>query len=267
MFNQKIRKSDKLFRLDLQLAGKKTLLINRVSLKYAEEHTYRTYREGFRKAAMVAAPGCRNAMEHHRIVTYVGDDNWLRNVLMLHQDMNGLKMVVQFEVDAYDSGTSNSDQSEELAASLQATTIQSPTSVQMNGLTIQKAGQEVPQTGLLELGTRWTQNRFQMDWSEVYTQLFLSQVPKHIVASQDNGIFTKIEERMLDADPELEAAKADAQTRMKKLVKVLDRIRELFMKEGKNSRLSLVCVYGTLRVYGRKSPESCLPHDLLELFK
>ena len=185
---------------------------------------------------------------------------------MLHQDMNGLKMVVRYEVDAYDSGTPFSDQ-EELAAALQATSIQSPTSVKMNGLTIQRAGQEVPQTNLLELSTRWAQNRFQMDWSEVYTQLFLSQVPKHIVAYQDDGIFIKIEERMLDSDPELEAAKTDAQTRMKKLVKVLGRIRELVLEEGKNSRLSLVCVYGVLRVYRRKSPESCLPKDILELFK
>lgn len=194
------------------------------------------------------------------------NENWSGNVLMLHQDMNGLKMVVRYEVDAYDSGTPFSDQ-EELAAALQATSIQSPTSVKMNGLTIQRAGQEVPQTNLLELSTRWAQNRFQMDWSEVYTQLFLSQVPKHIVAYQDDGIFIKIEERMLDSDPELEAAKTDAQTRMKKLVKVLGRIRELVLEEGKNSRLSLVCVYGVLRVYRRKSPESCLPKDILELFK
>jgi len=65
------RKSDQLFRLDLQLAGKKTILINRVPLKFAEDHLSQTYREGFRKEAMTPAPGCRNALDYNSIVSYV----------------------------------------------------------------------------------------------------------------------------------------------------------------------------------------------------
>jgi hypothetical protein len=69
-FIQKTRRSDRLFRLDLQLAGK-TILINRVPLKYAEEQLYQTYREGFGKEVTTPAPGCRNALDYHRIVSYV----------------------------------------------------------------------------------------------------------------------------------------------------------------------------------------------------
>jgi hypothetical protein len=183
------------------------------------------------------------------------------------QNLDGLKMVVRFEADAYDSGAPRSDQVEELAASLQATSVRPPTTLQTQGLTIQKAGEEMPQTDLLELGTRWVQNRFPVDWSEIYCQSFLSHIPKHIMAYQDNGMFSKIEERKLDSAPEFAAAKAEGQLQMKKLVKVIRRIRELVLRAGKDSRLSLVCVYGVLHIYRRRSEESCLPDEVLELFE
>jgi hypothetical protein len=176
-------------------------------------------------------------------------------------------MVVRFEVDAYDSGASSNDQVEELAASLRDASLQPQETLRSQGLTIQKAGKEIPQSNLLQLVTRWAQNRFQMDWSEVYCQLFLSQIQKHAIAYQNDGLFDKIEERMLDSAPELETAKREAQFQIEKLVKVINCIRELVMKEGKDSRLSLVCVYGVLRVYKRRSQESCLQDEVLELFE
>jgi len=173
-------------------------------------------------------------------------------------------MVIRFEADAYDSGASCNDQMEELASSLQAASLQSPRILRIHGLTLQRAGKEVPHASLLELVTRKVHSK--MDWSEVYCQLFLSQTQKHTIAYHKNGLFDKIEERMLDSAPELETAKAEAQDQMKKLVKVINRIRELVMKEGKDARLSLVCVSGILRVYKRRSPESCLPREVLQLF-
>jgi hypothetical protein len=76
VFSQKVRKSDKLFRLDLQLVGKETVLINRVSLKYAEGDLYVTYREGFKKIATTPAPGCKNALDYNRIASYVSMVEW-----------------------------------------------------------------------------------------------------------------------------------------------------------------------------------------------
>jgi hypothetical protein len=65
-------KSDTVFRLDLQLAGEKTVVINRIALKFAEDLVYRVYREGFTKEHTTpAAPDCRNALDYYRIVSYV----------------------------------------------------------------------------------------------------------------------------------------------------------------------------------------------------
>ena len=177
-------------------------------------------------------------------------------------------MVIRFEADAYDSGTSqcNNSQMEELTSSLQAASLQSP-GIQIQGLTIQKAGKQVPQKSILELATRRPQKRFQPDWSEVYCQLFLSQTQKHAIAYHDNGLFDKIEERMLDSSLEFETATTEAQDQLKKLIKIINCIRELVIKEGKDSRYSLVCVSGVLRVYKRRSQESCLPDELLKLFE
>jgi hypothetical protein len=76
VFSQKVRKSDKLFRLDLQLAGEKTVLINRVSLKYTEGDFNVTYREGFKKVATTPGPGCKNALDYNRIASYVSTVEW-----------------------------------------------------------------------------------------------------------------------------------------------------------------------------------------------
>lgn len=67
---QNYGKSDQLFRLDLQLAGK-AILINRVPLKFAEDHLGKTYRDGFEKEATTTAPGCKNALDYYHIVSYV----------------------------------------------------------------------------------------------------------------------------------------------------------------------------------------------------
>jgi hypothetical protein len=175
-------------------------------------------------------------------------------------------MVIRFEADAYDPGTSYNDQMEELASSLQATSLQSPEVLQIHGLTIQKAGKQVPQTSVLELTTVGWQRRSQMDWSEIYCQLFLSQT-KHVLACHKNGLFHEVEERMLDSAPELESAKTEAQDQMKKLVNIIVRIRELVIQGGKHSRLSLVCASGVLGVYKGISTESCMPDEVMELFE
>jgi len=170
-------------------------------------------------------------------------------------------MVIRFEADAYDSCN---DQMEELTSSLQAASIQSPGTLRIRGLTIQRAGKEVPHKSLLELSTR--KNRSNMDWSEVYCQLFLSQTQKYAIAYHNQGLFNRIEEKMLDSAPELETAKTEAQIQMKKLLKVIHLIRKLVMKKGNDARLSLVCDSGVLHVYQRRSQESCLPDEALRLF-
>lgn len=59
------------FRLDLQLAGEHTVLVNRWEKRNREVFNGRTFGFSFEKASTVPAPGCKESTGHHRIVTYV----------------------------------------------------------------------------------------------------------------------------------------------------------------------------------------------------
>lgn len=59
------------FRIDLQLAGKKTVLMGRFAERYRALFSGRTYGFSFEKSSTDPAPGCKSSTGHHRIVTYV----------------------------------------------------------------------------------------------------------------------------------------------------------------------------------------------------
>lgn len=59
------------FRIDLQLAGEKTVLMNRWEKRNRELFSGRTYGFSFEKASTIPAPGCKDSTGHHRIVSYV----------------------------------------------------------------------------------------------------------------------------------------------------------------------------------------------------
>jgi hypothetical protein len=58
------------FRIDAQLAGEKTVLLNRWEKRTREELNGRTYGFNFEKATTTPAPGCEQSSGHHRIITY-----------------------------------------------------------------------------------------------------------------------------------------------------------------------------------------------------
>jgi hypothetical protein len=60
------------FRIDLELAGEKTVLVNRWEAKTREVYNGRTYGYNFEKASTESAPGCHKGTGHHRIASYVG---------------------------------------------------------------------------------------------------------------------------------------------------------------------------------------------------
>ena len=59
------------FRIDLQLAGKRTVLMNRWEKRTREAFNGKTYGYSFEKASTNPAPGCRDSTGHHRIISYV----------------------------------------------------------------------------------------------------------------------------------------------------------------------------------------------------
>jgi len=197
--------------------------------------------------------------------------------------MNGLKMVVRFEVDAYldpelsanPSGTKAKpdDDIDDIATALSgvrigsvSTTKASTTIVRGMGsnLTVVHAGSLVPDSSIIELTTRSSWRG--MQWNESYPQLFLSQTPHHFLAIHEGGRFVKIQKRLLNSAELENIAATSIRERFKKLRHALDVIKELVLKHGEKGRLSLVCEDSELRVYERVSQDSCLPDDILARF-
>ena len=61
------------FRIDMQLAGRRTVLFDRWE-KRTRELPGQTYGYNFEKVSTTPAPGCELGTGHHRIVTYVSFD-------------------------------------------------------------------------------------------------------------------------------------------------------------------------------------------------
>ena len=59
------------FRIDMQLAGERTVLFNRWETRTREQMNGRTYGFNFEKASTRPASGCERSTGHHRIVRYV----------------------------------------------------------------------------------------------------------------------------------------------------------------------------------------------------
>ena len=59
------------FRIDIDLAGRKTVLLTRWEARTAV-HADQTYGFSFEHHTTEDAPGCGGSTGHHRVVTYVG---------------------------------------------------------------------------------------------------------------------------------------------------------------------------------------------------
>ncbi|KAF8073568.1 hypothetical protein FPV67DRAFT_1478431 [Lyophyllum atratum] len=252
------------FRIDMQLAGK-TILFNRWENRYQELMSGRTFGFNFERASTIPAPGCEDSTGHHRIVEY---------------DLNGLKLIVRFEVDAcIPSEAPATSTSTPLASSAnvddligafsgesQPSTPTPRSSGPFPKVTIIPAGSVVPQATIVELTTRSVRNASSFSWEESYPQLFLSQTPHHFLAVHERGQFIEVNKRKLES-AELKKVAADSiQADLGKLRLVLDVIRNLAIKYGERGRLTLLCQDGELKVYERTSQASCLPDDILQQF-
>ncbi|KAK0460030.1 uncharacterized protein EV420DRAFT_1534598 [Desarmillaria tabescens] len=256
-------KSMKEFRIDMQLAGKKTVLFNRWDKRYREQASGYTFGYNFETHTTKPANGCESSTGHHRIITY---------------DLGGFKMVVRFEVDACVSGSdtkrapaasSSSTTVDDLSNLLSRVKIGPPTSsviavTPSRSLTVKLDGSYVPQNAILELTTVSERRRSQFDWYEQYPQLFLSQTPRHFLGIHNQGRFQAVEKNELSA---LTHQAKSVQPSLKKLVKVLKSIQEMVVKKGMTGRLTLIRDGEWLRVYERRSQESCLLKEYLAKFE
>ncbi|KAJ6538007.1 hypothetical protein B0H19DRAFT_1213651 [Mycena capillaripes] len=255
--------SEKEFRIDTQLAGH-TVLLNRWETRTWVKYSGFTYGFNFEKASTDPALGCEESTGHHRVVKY---------------DLNGLKMVVRFEVDAYIPTAAKSSAArgkvasiDDLADSLAGINIASRSSAarlapnSSHGLIVIEGGAVVPHSSLVELTTRTERREAEFDWNGAYPQLFFSQLPYHFLAIHDRGHFVAVKKRKL-ASTELQAIERQVQPNLKRLRAALDVIKDLVVEYGQRGRLTLVFRGGSLQVFERTSSASCLPKEVMARFE
>ncbi|KAK0506822.1 hypothetical protein EDD18DRAFT_1343282 [Armillaria luteobubalina] len=241
------------FRIDLQLAGEKTVLCNRWEAK-TKMRKFGGYGHSFEEAITYVAPGCEAGTSgHHRIITY---------------DFDGLKMVVRFEVDACvvleDLPLASVDELATEVAS-KATLSEPPISTyvvdETTSLTVLAAGKAIANESTVELATVKTGNA--MQWKEKYLQLYFSQTPELFIGKQKNGCFTEVSRKDMQS---LSYVGDNVQKRLRMLGKALHNIQALVAESGSAGRLSLIGRDKELLVFRRVASDSCLPNEYLKRF-
>ncbi|KAK2465269.1 hypothetical protein APHAL10511_002623 [Amanita phalloides] len=237
------------FRIDLQLVGKKTLLMTRWANEVTEP--FRGYTYGLHYFNESTKKPHRESTGHHRIISY----NW-----------NGLNVVLRSTVDAFipTSNSTNVDDIVDIFSSLDISQQTSSSAEQVKNLPLEVVhfGAKVPQESIVKIATISKTRESQLDWKEKGPQLFFSQISHFYVGLHDRGFFSEVRKH----DFHYSTLPDQILQNMKKLRHALRSIQELALEKGQRGRLSLVCIDGVLKVYERLSDKSCLPDELLERF-
>ncbi|KAF8349372.1 hypothetical protein F5887DRAFT_1156477 [Amanita rubescens] len=242
--------NEKNFRIDLQLAGKKAVLMVRWEKETTSPFLGYTYGQNYFNGT--AKKPHEESTSHHRIISY----NW-----------KGLNMVVRSTVDAFIPAKSSKPDIDDVISALSSLGVSQPKTesakqVANSPLKYIRFGKQVPQESIIEVATISKARESQLDWQEKGPQLYLSQIPHFYVGLHDRGHFSEVRKHEFDYTTLPEQVLAN----MKKLRRVLVTIQNLVLKHGQRGRLSLVCVDGVLNVYERVSEESCLPDEIMERF-
>ncbi|KAL4256635.1 Decapping nuclease [Pleurotus pulmonarius] len=236
------------FRIDVQLLGAETVVMGRYKMDTVRYP--RSFGSSFEDMFTRPAEGCENTATHHRIISY---------------DMEGLKMVVRFEVDAYMQDPDAPAPPTPAPNTDQPATPLEPDALRLSGydLEIRCGGSwDVPQSALVELKTTKASTR--PIWKRDYPQLFLSQTPHSYRAFHDAGAIMEVQHDTLDslAVRGVHARNAEG---LQKLRKALEMIRREVVRLGKRGRqMSLVCQGGDLRLHYRATG-ALVPEGILDL--
>ena len=198
------------------------------------------------------------------------------------QGLGGMKLVVLFEVDAYDPAlcadlatkekgdTQTSDSVQDLTDVVSSMSMSTPLvlaskSSEKTKLHVIRAGIEVPQGALVKIKTRSKRNIQNLDWDAIYPQLYIGQTPTLKIGVHQRGRFEEVQTKTLDS-PELKEVARETETGMKKLWSVLKELHNLVMANGKDARISVISKDGALQVLNRESLDSFLPEHTLSRF-
>ncbi|KAG8734067.1 hypothetical protein FRC11_012670 [Ceratobasidium sp. 423] len=241
------------FRIDVQLASNgRTLVLTRHEENVIDKSTkFKGYGHNFEKATteenppLLATNSSRTHISrfkstgHHRITRY---------------DLLGLRFLVRYEVDAMESSpasrsasTVRKDELDDLAAAFARTSLLEPKTtihpkprlapkkteniveVSRSELRHVIHGSLIPQSQVMELRT--IKSVFQVPWSDVYPQLFLSRTPALKIAKQLDGYVDTIETYTNESDDMKEAHEKLAPDFIA-LVELLKQIRHIAKKRG-----------------------------------
>ncbi|TFY73683.1 hypothetical protein EWM64_g10329 [Hericium alpestre] len=219
------RKRD--FWIDLELAGKRTVLLDTPKAYMCYRGVDRGYGLSFENGTTTPAPGCEGGIDHYRIVK---------------NDLFGLNVVVRFEVDAC---IFPSDMElDSMTDPLDMLDVDSHTAASED-IRIIRAGFEVPQHSLIEL--KAIRSSRHIDFAAVFPQLYFSQIPLLYVGIHDNGTFCEVQiKNTLD----VKMRRKNMEVHLRNLGQALKMIQELAIAHGTETHLSL----GKLFAHGARQP-------------
>lgn len=233
---------DRAFRIDIDLVEKTCLLTRREDIMMETINEFRGYGHEYEMAATKSRRGSEEEIGHHRIVTY---------------DFGGLRVLLRCTVDACTDSESEAD---DFLASFSAMKIGSKAETpksQPDSACTNRLGMKVkltsprsviPQSRVIEIKTRASHR--ELDWKEVYPQLYLSQTPYLYLARHTKGTFGAVEKVDLNGETMVPRAK-EAEDAMGKLEMLLGSILKAVRRQGKGVPLSLVYHKGKLQLYKR----------------
>ncbi|KAF5360700.1 hypothetical protein D9756_004995 [Leucocoprinus leucothites] len=254
------------FRIDIELTGTRTILLNRWEPTDSEPTYINSYGFNFENAftreaeAVSALDDSGETARHHRINSY---------------DFGGLKMVVRSEIDACipdDEAEDNDDPtSPEELPSHPSPMPPSPISTKFGLKIIPSPNPPTPQTHLIELSTIKSSTFPVWNAHERYPQLYFSQVPNHYLASHVCGTINQINKRDLHKSPEMLFYAPTAEPKLRMLRKLLEMIQQEVIVQarrsgGKLKSFSLVYRHGRLTLLERVGSR-CLPDEAFAMFE
>lgn len=235
------RQHEKTFRIDVDLLGKTCLLTRREEALTDTINEFRGYGHEYVLAATKPRGGSEEEISHHRIITY---------------DFGDLKVLLRSAVDAYAEPTS--DDNSFLTSSALSIGTRGASKLPKDPVYSNRFGVKVkltsprtvlPQSSVIEIKTRARCR--ELDWKEVYPQLYLSQTPCLYLAKYERRKFAQVEKVQINSQA-MAAHTREAEVAMVKLGSLLSDIPKTAREHGDGVPLSLVYHAGELQLYRRK---------------
>ncbi|KAG8946991.1 hypothetical protein FRC04_011287 [Tulasnella sp. 424] len=227
------------WRIDVEIVGKTCLF---TSIQYAKTVFLKGNSGcgyGYEKASTTEAEVTGvETTQHHRITAF---------------NFGSLKILLRYEVDACILPTPrpNPVQTPLEPRSKPKVSSPSPTFPMVSVIPLGDASSIVPQSSILEIKTRIREG--EMNWSEIYPQLFLSQTPHLYVARHQQGLFTGTSVTKYDmTSSQLEKAAKAAEKPMARMYALLEAIVAAIRQEGEDVGMALTYDGKKLALHKRK---------------